>query len=314
MTTFRRCGQLAAGCFEVLQQHEPDCRHRGGAGDLVAVEQFEHRRAVELRARHHQGGAGDRSGERHRPAIGMEHGHDRHHHVARRIPFHVAGVRHQPVQHVRAVRIEHALRVSGRARGVAHAGGGIFVEPLPGKIAVGLRDPFLVGDRVSQRGSWHVRRVGQHDIAFDRRELVRELFQQRDEGQVGQHHAVFGVIDDPDDLVGKQPRIDRVIDGADPHDAVPGLQMAPGIPGQRRDPVAEHDAVSLQPLREPQGAGANLGIGRLVDGSFNRARYDRPTGVIRGGVVDNAMAEQRPILHQPEHGVSLRCFLSRWSA
>jgi hypothetical protein len=51
-----------------------------------------------------------------------------------------------------------------------------------------------------------------------------------------------------------------------------------------------------------------------VDGSFKRAGYNRPPGVIHGGVVDNAMAEQRPILHQPEHGVSPGCFLSRWSA
>src|SRR5262245_46457182 len=38
--------QLAAGPFEVLQQHEPDRRYRGGAGHLVAVEQFEHRCSV----------------------------------------------------------------------------------------------------------------------------------------------------------------------------------------------------------------------------------------------------------------------------
>jgi hypothetical protein len=36
--------------------------------------------------------------------------------------------------------------------------------------------------------------------------------------------------------------------------------------------------------------------------------------VIDGSVVDDAMAKQRPILHQPEHDVSPGCYLSRRSA
>ena len=83
-----------------------------------------------------------------------------------------------------------------------------------------------------------------------RRQLVGELFQQRHEGEVGHHHAVLGVIDDPDDLLGKQPRIDGVVDRADAEDAVPGFEMPPGVPGQRRDAVAELDAVAVEALRD----------------------------------------------------------------
>ena len=90
------------------------------------------------------------------------------------------------------------------------------------------------------------------------RELVLQLLQQGHEGEVEEEQAVFGVVDDVDDLVGEQPRIDGVIDRADPGDAVPGFQMPPGVPGERRHAVAEPDALALQALRHLQGARAHM--------------------------------------------------------
>ncbi len=93
-----------------------------------------------------------------------------------------------------------------------------------------------------------MRAIGQHHIAFDGGQFVRELFQQRNERQISQHHAVLGMIDDPGDLIVKQARIDGVIDRSDPHDAVPGLEMPPRVPGQRGDTVADADTVFVEPL------------------------------------------------------------------
>ena len=81
--------------------------------------------------------------------------------------------------------------------------------------------------------------------------------------------------------------------------------MPPGVPGERRHPVAELDAVLLQPLRDLERAGADLGIVGGVDRPFDRARDDLALAMVHGGVVDDAMAQQRPILHQAEHGVPL---------
>jgi hypothetical protein len=99
-----------------------------------------------------------------------------------------------------------------------------------------------------------VGRVGEHDVALDGRQLVGELFQERHEGEVGHHHAVFGVVDDPGDLLLNQARVDRVVDGADADDAVPGFEMPPRVPGERRDPVARPDAVAREALRHLPGA------------------------------------------------------------
>ena len=66
------------------------------------------------------------------------------------------------------------------------------------------------------------------------------------------------MIDDLGDLLGEQARIDGVVDRADAGDAVPGLEVPPGVPGERRDAVAELDAVALEPLRHLQRARADL--------------------------------------------------------
>ena len=113
--------------------------------------------------------------------------------------------------------------------------------------------------------------VGEHDVALDGRQFVGDLLQKRHESEIGHDHAVLRVIDDPDDLLDEQPRIDGMIDGADAENSVPGLHVPPGVPGERRYPVAELDAVAVEPLRHAQGAGADFGVIRAVERSFDRA-------------------------------------------
>ena len=240
---FLQIRQLQIVGFEMLQQHQPHGGHRGGEADAIGVEQFVDRGAVELGARHHHGGADHRRGQSQPPAIGVEHRHHRQDDVAGGNSHGVGLRRHHRVQHVGAVRIDHALGIAGGARGVAHAGRGIFVKGFPVEVAVDVGDPLLVGHGVLQRGRRHMRGVGQHHVCLDRFQLVGDFFQDRHEGEIDKDHTIFRMVDDPDDLLGEQPRIDGVIDGADAHDAVPGLEMPPAVPGQRRHPIAELDAV-----------------------------------------------------------------------
>ena len=130
---------------------------------------------------------------------------------------------------------------------------------LPGEVAIGLVKPFLIGDDVRQRRLRHVRLVGQHDHLFQRFDRAGDLFEQRHEGQVDEDRLVLGIVHDPDDLLGKQPRIERVIDRADAHDAVPGLDVARRVPGQRGDAVAKPEAVALEPLGDLQRAAMDVG-------------------------------------------------------
>ena len=291
--------QIVGG--HVVEQHQPHRRHAGGMRHLLGVEQFVDRGAVELGAGHHQLGAHRGRGEGDAPAVGVEQRHHRQHGVGGIGAERIAGVGHQRMQHVGAVRIQHALGIAGGAGGVAHRGRGILVKGLPLELAVGFRDPVLVGDRVLQRGLRHVRLVGEHDVALDARQLVGDLFQDRHEGDVGHHHAVLRMIDDPGDLVREQARIDGMADRADPHDAVPGFQMAPGVPGDGGDAVAELDAVAVQPLRDFQRAIVNFGVIGAMNRAFDRPRDDLLRSMISRRVFDNPVAQQRPILHQAKH-------------
>ena len=94
-----------------------------------------------------------------------------------------------------------------------------------------------------------MRGVGQHDEVLDRRDLVLDGLDDRLEGDVVEDVRVFGVVDDPGDLLGEQARVQRVQHGADAHRAIPGLDVARGVPGQGGDPVALLDAIGQQRVR-----------------------------------------------------------------
>src|SRR5262249_45165113 len=86
--------------------------------------------------------------------------------------------------------------------------------------------------------------------------------------------------------------------------------MAPGVPGDGGDTVAELDAVALQHLRTLQGVLVNFGVIGPDDGAFDRARHDLLRAVIGRGVLDDPVAEQGPVLHQTKHLNSLlACYL-----
>src|SRR5262245_51711033 len=88
--------------------------------------------------------------------------------------------------------------------------------------------------------------------------------------------------------------------------------MTPRIPSEGRYAVAEFDAVFLQPLRHLERTGANSRIVGRMDRTFDRARHHLTRAMICGGMINDAMAQQRPILHQAEHGfpLSIRCTIS----
>ena len=247
-------GKFLAGLLQILQQHHPHRRHGGAEGHLLGVEQLIDRGAVHLAAGHHQLGADHRRALAKAPGIGMEHRHDRKDGVACREAHGVGHRGDHGVKHVRTMAVEDALRIARRARGVAHAGGGVLIERLPGEATIGFVKPFLIGDDIRQGRLRHVRLVGQHDHLLQRFDRAGDLLEQRHECQVDEDRFVLGIVHDPDDLLGKEAWIERMIDRPDSHDAVPGLDVARGIPGHCRDAVAKPKTVMLQPLGDLQGA------------------------------------------------------------
>src|SRR5262245_5132360 len=106
---------------------------------------------------------------------------------------------------------------------------------------------------------------------------------------------------DVGDLLGEEPRIDGVIDRPDAGDAIPGFEVPPRLPGDRRDAIAELDAVLLHSRRDLERALTPLAVVGAVDWAFDGAGHDLAVAMLNGSVVDDAMAQERPILHQAEH-------------
>ena len=238
----------------------------------------------------------------------MEHRHHRHDDVVGGEAEGVGHDRHHRVQHVRAVAVEDALGVAGRARRVAHPRRRVLVDGHPVEVAVGLGKPFLVGDDVGQRRVRQMSRIGEHDDLLQGLQRRRQLLDQRQEGQVHEERPVLGVVDDPRDLLGKQARIDGVVDGARAVDAVPDLEVTRGVPGKCGDPVADAVPVAFEPLGDPEGPAADLAICRPHDRPLDRTRDDFPATVLLRRVVEDLVTEQWPLLHQAAHRISSHVF------
>ena len=180
-----------------------------------------------------------------------------------------------------------------------------FVELPPGEVAV-RREPLLVRLGI-ELGVGHMRGVGQHDDALDRLQLIAKLFDDRKERQVDEEHAVFCVVDDPGDLLGKEPRVDGVIDAAEAEQPVPDLEVPPCVPGKRRGAVAELETVPVEAAGDAPSAGVHLAIVGPVDRPLDRPRDHLAIAVLDRGVVDDLVTKQRPFLHQSAHRSLPRC-------
>jgi hypothetical protein len=77
--------------------------------------------------------------------------------------------------------------------------------------------------------------------------------------------------------------------------------VAPGVPAERCNAIAEFDAVTLEPLRDFQRACANVPVIGAVDRTLDRARDDLAIAMDGRAMIDHAAAQQRPVLHQTTH-------------
>jgi hypothetical protein len=123
--------QIAAILLEPVHHAEPDGRNPYGHGDGLLAHQAHEAVTVELAAGQDQPGPGCGHRERQPPAVGVEHRNGEQQGVARGDGECVGLERAQGVEIVRAVRVEHAPRIAGGARGVAKAGGSLLGEIAP---------------------------------------------------------------------------------------------------------------------------------------------------------------------------------------
>ncbi len=234
----RREVELAGVRVEVLQHAHPDRRHAAGQRDALGVEQIDQARGIEVRPRHHQLGADHHRRERHPPGVGVEHRHHRQDDVVLADAHAVIEREAEGVQHERAVRVEDALRVAGRAGRVAHRGGGALVGVGEILRRLGPGDQRLVFERSRRPPAWSRRRRSSTGTLTRR----AHLFPQRQQALVDEDGAVLRVVDDVGELVGVEAQVERVQHAAHQRDAEVGLEVRTVVPAERGDAVAGLDA------------------------------------------------------------------------
>jgi hypothetical protein len=148
-----------------------------------------------------------------------------------------------------------------------------------------------------------------HDVLHGL-EVLPHALDDRQQVEVDEDRLVLGVIGDVGDVLGRQPRVDGVQHGADAGDAEIELEVAIGVPGDGAHRIAELDAQPLQRLGHLLGAPQRVPVAVAVHRPLDRARDDLDVGVVPPGEVDDLRDQQRTVLHQAEHGVSVQVALA----
>jgi hypothetical protein len=173
------------------------------------------------------------------------------------------------------MRVKRAFRIAGRARCVAKKRCRAFVEDRPRIVAVASADQRFV----AERGRGHIGEMGadaglvaERNPALHVRTLRRDDVHQRGERHVERDVFVVGVIDDERHLIGKEPRIDRVADGAHPGHAEITFQVAIPVPRQCANAFARLHTQPDQRLRQLFRALFAIAPSIAMNVAFNAAR------------------------------------------
>src|SRR5579884_897172 len=116
------------------------------------------------------------------------------------------------VQEDRTVAIEDAFGVAGRARGVAHSGGSVFIKSGPligGRL---IADEGLIVNRGLQFASC-IRSIAHNDVQLHCWKLIAKLFQYWHEIAIDEDDLVFSIVDNIDQLLSKETDVERVQNG-----------------------------------------------------------------------------------------------------
>ena len=103
----------------------------------------------------------------------------------------------------------------------------------------------LVAVHILDRCLGHVLRGSHDDPSLHAGAFRRHFFDERPEVRIQEDVLVLGVIDDVDNLLGKQSRINRVTNIAAAGARVIGLEMPIVVPSQRCDTIATREPQAL---------------------------------------------------------------------
>ena len=203
------------------------------------------------------------------------------------------------MQHERAMRVQHALRSPRGSRRVAHHRGRLLIDLVEvGAILLPRQQLAEVERSVGQ-----VIVIADHDDATVADARSHGL-ERGPEHLVDDDDRVVCVIDDVAELVGMQPDVQRVEDGARRGDTVVGLQVRHVIPAEGGHAITAADAERAQRGRQAAGVAEALAVGGPADAPVGAPADNRLVRKQRCRAPQERRNRQLRIHHQPTHGRS----------
>ena len=292
-------GEWSTGAFGESGDAAPQRRHACGKRDALGVDRPEHVGRLQIRPRQHELRPDHRADVRHAPARGVEQRHRDEDRIALAEREAVDSGHEDRGVGERAVAVENPLGVARRTGGVAEQrrlGLGTLREA---KLGIAAVDQILVAQQRCE-GRRRQRSVTHDDVRFDVRQLRRDRLEHRHQAVIDEDHPIVGVRCDPGELVGVQAEVEGVQDAARPGNRVVELDVAAGVPGERRHPVERVEAHPVERRCQTSRAAADLPPGRSAN-RIGRARHHLAVAEVALGSLEQRREPQRRGHHQSVH-------------
>jgi hypothetical protein len=143
-----------------------------------------------------------------------------------------------------------------------------------------------------------VLRAGEDDVAERRGEGGRQLLDERHEHRIDEDVAVLRVLDHVADLLGEEPRVDRVQHVAGAGDGVVQLEVPEVVPRERRDAIGGREPEPAQGVRELRRAAEGVAVAVAMARMIGRDGHDLAIRVLPERVPHERADEQRHVHHQ----------------
>jgi hypothetical protein len=144
--------------------------------------------------------------------------------------------------------------------------------------------------------------VHDDDVA-DGLELLEQGPGQGGEGLVDEQDLVLGVVGHVDQLFGEQPDVQRVQHPVGAGGGEVELEVAAGVPAERRDPAVAADAQGVENPAQPPRPIGPFAVGRRLLAT-GRDGDDHLVGEQPLGPRVEVRQRERKILHEPVHRAS----------
>ena len=170
------------------------------------------------------------------------------------------------MQNCRSVRVQNAFRITCSTRCIAESTGGVLVEFRPYKITLRRIHQSFVTNRIGKTCIRHQFSRGHYDVAFDARTVLGNLLDQRDKIKIQKYVLIIGVIDNVNQLFGKQSRIDSMRHVTRAAHRIISFEMSVIIPAQSGNIVTLLQTPCLHGARQLIRALEGVAIGVTVAG------------------------------------------------